>query len=145
MPEVEIAPMLRELWRLVGLAQNRGLMKMNSQALELWKTVYPELSKEHNGFAGSIINRAEAQTLRLALVYALLAGQDHIAAQHLQAALTMWRYAQESAFYIFSDKGRDPLEEKVLKALQNGALTASLTKMEQDLTTTQAKHAQTLY
>ncbi len=125
MPEVEIALMQRELWRLVGLAQNRGLMKMDTAALEVWRNVYPELSKEHNGFAGSIINRAEAQTLRLALVYALLDGQDHIAEPHLQAALSLWTYAQESALYIFKDKGDDPLEAKILAALQGGALSAT--------------------
>ena len=76
MPEAELAPMQRELWRLVSLAQKRGIMGLSADALALWQSVYPELSQEHSGFAGSIINRAEAQTLRLALVYALLDGQD---------------------------------------------------------------------
>ncbi len=125
MPESEIAFMQRELWRLVGLAQNRGLMSMNAAALDMWKKIYPELSKEHNGFAGSIINRSEAQTLRLALVYALLDGQAVIAERHLQAALSLWNYAQESALYIFSDRSSDPLEEKVLSILKAGALTAT--------------------
>ncbi|WP_245576386.1 DUF3987 domain-containing protein [Desulfovibrio cuneatus] len=125
MPEAELAPMQRELWRLVAHAQKRGAMKMHSTALELWEHCYPELSKEHSGLAGSIVNRAEAQTLRLALVYALLDGADHIAESHLKAALAMWQYAQASALYIFGDKAADPLEEKVLEALKNGPLTAT--------------------
>ncbi len=125
MPEVEIALMQRELWRLVGLAQSRSLMTMSSQALDIWKSIYPELSKEHNGFAGSIINRSEAQTLRLALVYALLDGQTVIGESHLQSALSLWNYAQESALYIFSDRSADPLEEKILRILKAGALTAT--------------------
>ncbi len=125
MPEAEIAFIQRELWRLIGRAQGRGQMHMSAHALDLWKSVYPELSKEHNGFAGSIINRAEAQTLRLSLVYALLDGQGQIDERHLQSALALWRYAQASALYIFKDKGADPLEGKILAALQGGALTST--------------------
>ena len=98
---------------------------MTKQAREQWEQVYPELSKEHTGLAGSVINRAEAQTLRLALIYALLDGQGHIDENHLHAALAMWKYAQDSALYIFGDRAADPLEEKILAALKEGPLTAT--------------------
>lgn len=125
MPDAELAPLQRELWRLVGLAQQRGTMTMTPPAVALWESLYTELSQEHSGLAGSIINRAEAQTLRLALIYALLEGAERIAENHLQAALAMWSYAQESALYIFGDRVADPLEEKVLAALKAGPLTAT--------------------
>lgn len=85
MPDTELAPLQRELWRLVGLAQQRGAMTMTPPAVALWESLYTELSQEHSGLAGSIINRAEAQTLRLALIYALLEGAERIAESHLQA------------------------------------------------------------
>lgn len=125
MPDAELAPLQRELWRCVGQAQQRGVMTMTTNALELWRHVYPELSQEHTGLAGSIINRAEAQTLRLALLYALLDAQGKIEEPHLQAALAMWRYAQDSARYIFGDRAADPLEDKILEALRPGPLTAT--------------------
>lgn len=125
MPETELSPLQREMWRLVAQAQNRGAMTLNANALELWESIYPELSQEHTGLAGSIINRAEAQTLRLALVYALLDGQGSIDETHLQAALAMWRYAQDSALYIFGDRAADPLETKILEVLKIGPLTAT--------------------
>lgn len=125
MPDHELAPLQRELWRLVGLAQKCGTMTMTDNALELWEQIYPELSQEHTGLAGSIINRAEAQTLRLALVYALLDGQGQVGDAHLRAALAMWRYAQESALYIFGERAIDPLEEKILEALKGGPLSAT--------------------
>ena len=125
MPDAELAPLQRELWRLVGLAQRRGTMTMTPSAVALWESLYTELSQEHSGLAGSIINRAEAQTLRLALIYALLDGAVQIAENHLHAALAMWNYAQESALYIFGDRVADPLEEKVLEALKAGPLTAT--------------------
>lgn len=125
MPEAELAPLQRELWRLVAQAQKRGAMTMTASALELWKSIYPDLSQEHSGLAGCIINRAEAQTLRLTLLYALLDGQSQINENNLRAALAMWRYAQESALYIFGERAADPLEEKILEALKGGPLTAT--------------------
>ncbi len=125
MPEAELAPMQRELWRLVSLAQNRGTIILSERALALWQGIYPKLSQEHNGFTGSLINRAEAQTLRLALAYALLAGAAQINEEHLHAALAMWRYAQESALYIFGDRSANPLEEKVMEILRAGPLSST--------------------
>lgn len=125
MPETELAPIQRELWRLVAQAQKRGAMTMTANALQMWESVYPEISKEHTGLAGSIINRGEAQTLRLALVYALLDGQERIDESHLNAALAMWGYAQDSALYIFGDRSVDPLEEKLLEILKQGPLSAT--------------------
>lgn len=125
MPESELSPLQREMWRLVAQAQKRGAMNMNGNALELWESIYPDLSQEHTGLAGSIINRAEAQTLRLALVYALLDGQGAIGENHLKAALAMWRYAQDSALYIFGDRAADPLEERILEILKQGPLSAT--------------------
>lgn len=100
-------------------------MTMSAEARKQWADMYPELSKEHSGLAGSIINRAEAQTMRLALIYALLDGRNVIQGKHLDAALALWRYAQESALYIFGDRAADPLEEKILEALKQGPLTAT--------------------
>jgi hypothetical protein len=125
MPMEEFAPIQNELWRRIAQAQQCGLVTLSDGARAQWKTIYPELSKEHSGLAGSIINRAEAQTLRLALIYALLDGQQQIEERHLDAALALWRYAQESALYIFGDRAADPIEEKILEALKQNPLTAT--------------------
>lgn len=125
MPETELAHIQREIWRLVAQAQKRGAMTMTANALEKWEGIYPEISKEHTGLAGSIINRGEAQTMRLALVYALLDGQECIDELHLNAAMSMWSYAQDSALYIFGDRSVDPLEEKLLEILKQGPLSAT--------------------
>jgi len=125
MPVPAISPLQQELWRLVDKAQQCGLITMSAGAKAQWASVYPELSREHSGLAGCIINRAEAQTVRLALIYALLDGQNSIMERHLDAALALWRYAQESAMYIFGDRSADPMEEKILEALKQGPLTAT--------------------
>jgi hypothetical protein len=125
MPAEKRRPLQNELWRLVAQAQKCGLATISAGARAQWEIISPEISKDHSGLAGSIINRAEAQTLRLALIYTLLDGREQIEERHLDAALARWRYAQDSALYIFGDRAADPLEEKILAALEPGPLTAT--------------------
>ena len=51
-----------------------GRVTMDPGAIRLWEQVYPTLSEGLPGLLGAITGRAEAQTVRLALLYALL---DH--------------------------------------------------------------------
>ena len=62
--------------------------------------------------------RAEAQTVRLALLYALLDGKGEIDAPHLQAALAVWEYCEASAAHIFGNALGDPVADEILRALQ---------------------------
>ena len=52
---------------------------------------------------GAILGRAEAQVLRLALIYALLDGSAFIDEPHMLAALACWDYAEASARFVFGD------------------------------------------
>jgi hypothetical protein len=49
--------------------------------------VYPSLSAERPGLLGAVTARAEAQCVRLALLYTLLDGKANIEVPHLDAAL----------------------------------------------------------
>ena len=60
-------------------------------------TVYPALSAEQPGLLGAITARAEAQTMRLALIYALLDGAGEIDRVHIEAALAVWAFCEASA------------------------------------------------
>ena len=59
--------------------------------------------------------------MRLALIYALLDGADHIGTEHLWAALALWRYAQDSALYIFGNGEEDSLLRKILFLVKTGS------------------------
>ncbi len=67
--------------------------------------------------ASAICARAEAHTIRLALLYALLDGQRHIQPPHLQAALALWDYAARSAAWALGQTTGDPLAEQLHAAL----------------------------
>ena len=69
------------------------------------------------GLAGAITARAEAHTIRLALIYALLDGQHDIQTQHLHAALALGDYTQRSARWALGHATGDPLAEQIHAAL----------------------------
>jgi hypothetical protein len=97
---------------------------MDAEAHALWTDAYHDLSNGHPGMLGAITGRAEAQTLRLALLYALLDDSKQIKTVHLRAALALWRYCEDSARYIFGDSMGDPFTDDLLRALRSsGGMT----------------------
>jgi hypothetical protein len=102
---------------LLGRART-GEIGRTEAAWNIWETVYPDLSAERPGMLGAILGRAEAQVLRLSLVYALLDGSAVIDEPHMLAALACWDYAEASARYIFGDALGDPDADEILRALR---------------------------
>ena len=70
------------------------------------------------GLCGLVCNRAEAQVLRLSMIYALSDALPTIKLPHLEAALTFWEYSKASAHYLFGDRLGDPNAQKILAALK---------------------------
>lgn len=95
-------------------------MRFNGYAREHYENVYPKLTKARGGLVGSIIDRAEAQVIRLCMIYALLDGKEYIEPEHLEAALALWQYCEDAATFIFYDKESNPHERKILAALKSG-------------------------
>ena len=87
-------------------------------AARLWRQVYGELSRDRAGLVGSVTSRAEAQVVRLALTYALLDGEAKIAEPHLQAALELWRYCEQSVDVIFGTSTGDPVADEIDRMLK---------------------------
>ena len=101
-----------------------GLMTRDSDARELWRAIYSDLSADRDGLAGGILARAEAHVLRLSLAYALLDGTATVSVEHLAAALELWAYAERSVEFIFGDASGDPVADAIYEAIvQNGVLT----------------------
>jgi hypothetical protein len=99
-------------------AKNITEMKRSKAARKMWRKWYDGLN-ELPGMLGAITSRAEAQVLRLSLIYALLDSSNVIRAHHLQAALAVWNYCHASASYIFRSKVGDLTADKIYEALVN--------------------------
>ena len=87
-------------------------------AAQRWSDEYPQLSEGKMGLFGQVTARAEAQTIRLALVCALLDKSAEIRLEHLSAALELWRYCSDSAAFIFGASLGDPLADAILELLR---------------------------
>jgi DNA replicative helicase MCM subunit Mcm2 (Cdc46/Mcm family) len=87
-------------------------------ARELWVEVYGGLSEGKPGLFGAATSRAEAQTVRLASLYATLDRSRTIERSHLEAALALWRYAEASALFIFGDATGDAVADRIAAALE---------------------------
>jgi hypothetical protein len=109
-------------------ARSAGRLRLDEQARELWHHAYQQLAISHTtGIAGALCARAEAHTIRLALLYALADGERQITTEHLQAALALWDYAARSASWALQGATGDPLAEQIHAALRahSGGLTRS--------------------
>jgi hypothetical protein len=114
---VDFAPLVSQLKSAVEFARTVGEVRRDDAARKIWCAVYEQLSEGKPGLFGSIVSRAEAQVVRLALVYALADRSRVIAPEHLCAGLAAWDYCEESARYVFGDALGYPEADTILSAL----------------------------
>jgi hypothetical protein len=114
-----VADLGERLKRAVEAASSIGRVGWTAPAAEAWKAVYPRLSKGQPGLLGAVTARAEAQCVRLALIYALLDGAANIDLPHINAALAVWEYAEISAVHIFGASLGDPVADDILRTLRH--------------------------
>jgi hypothetical protein len=98
--------------------QAAGQVQRDGGFKRLWRRVYGDLSADVPGLVGAVTSRAEAQVLRLSLVYALLDCSEVIQAKHLEAALAVWRYCRASAAHIFGKSLGDWMADEILRELR---------------------------
>ena len=102
-------------------AQHAGQLRLDQHARALWWDAYAQLSEPASGggLSGALCARAEAHTIRLALIYALIDGAQSITPTHLHSALALWDYAAASASWALGHASGDPLAEQIHTALLN--------------------------
>jgi hypothetical protein len=118
-----ISEMVGWIKNAVTSAKNIKQVSFSREAAEGWVAAYPVLSGERPGLLGALTARAEAQVVRLAMLYALWDRANIITLQHLMAAMAVWEYCQASVEYLFGDTLGDPVGDTILGALrqsQNG-------------------------
>jgi Protein of unknown function (DUF3987) len=107
-----------QVGKAIEAARQVRLLYRSPEARELWATAYEEFGDGEDGLAGAVTARGEAQALRLSVIYAALDGSEVIEVAHLEAALAVWRYCEQSALLIFGDSTGDPIADKLLAKIR---------------------------
>jgi hypothetical protein len=103
-----------------GRKRGQRLLARSPEAVARWDDAYrQELSVDRYGLAGDVCARAEAHTLRLSLLFALLDGAERIELVHVEAALALWRYCESSARLIHGRRLGMRYPDKLLAALES--------------------------
>jgi hypothetical protein len=103
-------------------ARTIGRMKRNAQAARRWEQYYEELARRDlPGVTGAVTSRAEAQMLRLSMLYAALDGHSDIKRQHIDAAYHLWRYCEDSAAWAFARSTGSAHADRLLQALSDAS------------------------
>jgi hypothetical protein len=126
--DVALAKLAERFRAAVEFAQKAGRVTMTDEAANAWTATYEELSAERSGLLGAVTARAEAQAIRLALIFALLDSRNTIDTAHLNAAMAVWAYCDHSANLIFGDSLGDPVADDILLALR--ARPAGMTRTD---------------
>ena len=107
----------RRLATTLTTARRAGQIHLSTRARQAWRDAYQRLAEPQPGIAGAIAARAEAHTIRLALIFTLLDNARQIQPAHLTAALALWDYAQRSATWALDPVSDDKLTEHIHVAL----------------------------
>jgi hypothetical protein len=121
--EIDWSTETRELYDAVEFARKQKRIFMDRNARLMWERMYGELSEDIPGLVGAVTSRGEAQTIRLALIFAMLDLSDHIGTEHLKAARALWQYLEDSARVIFGGVTKD--HQRILDFLQQGPQSIS--------------------
>ena len=114
-----------DVTKAIAFARTVGEVHRDDDARILWREIYGPLSTGRPGLVGSLLGRAEAHVMRLALIYALMDQSSVIQVSHLLAATTLWDYVERSVLFLFGDSLGDPVADELLRLLRGspGGLT----------------------
>jgi hypothetical protein len=115
---VDFSSILPQLHRAQAAAKRVGEIQWASSARGLWEAHYEGLTARPPGMYGALTSRAAPHVLRLAIIYALLEERTRIRAEHLSAALEVWRYSEDSSRFIFGDSLGSDTADAILKSLR---------------------------
>ena len=118
-----LAPFISDVHRLIEHARTVGEMRRTVEAGRLWELIYVDLNRPINRVGGNemvaaLVQIGPAQVMRLAMLYALLDGDDEIDTLHLLSALEMWAYSERCIAHLYADTTGDRDADTILSSLR---------------------------
>ena len=117
-PDRTVTDLGRKLGEALSHARLLNEVGVSEEAWALWDREYERLTTRPPTLSGAVTGRAAPIVRRLAMVYALIDERSQVEAEHLRAAMEVWRYVEESAGYVFGDRLGDQLADRCLTLLQ---------------------------
>ena len=110
----------------IRVGQTRTELGRDEAAERLWgELCHGELNRSYPGRLDTLMGRARPQVIRLSLISALLDGSAVIRAEHVRAAMAVWRFCMGSARLIFGDGTGDQLADQLLIAIRERPRTTT--------------------
>lgn len=121
-PDQVVNALVRRIRAALGQARTTNVLQRSDPAAGLWRRLYEEVAADDGtGVVDALTARAEAQLLRLSLIYALIDGADEIDRPHLESAWELWRYCRWSAQFVWVGPGTgDGDVDRVAEILAGG-------------------------
>jgi len=123
MPDKEFEAKQNKLKSILEKIADFDTVKFSSEGEKFWVKIYYDLSKGLPGILGGVTGRSEAQVLRLAVIYCLLDGSNRVEVWHLEAALAVWKYCEDSARLIFGDRESNSTLQRIVDSLKTSPKT----------------------
>ncbi len=115
--DADLAPIAKPLRDALDFGREVKRMRRTVAAEELWNRFYLAVP-EPDGLLGAATARAEAQALRLSIIFALLDLSAVIDVPHLKAALAFWDYGYASAQHVFGTSLGDDVADRLLDEIR---------------------------
>ena len=133
--DYDLAELAQPLGDAVSWArEHEPQMTWDESAWERWKEFYAAVPDDVHGIVGALSARAEAHVLRFAIIYAAADRSTRIRLEHLQAALAVWAYFEQSVAWAWEGMVGNPDADRILRALaEAGESGLSRTTITHDL------------
>lgn len=119
LPQARVAALGGEIAAAIEKARSLSRLEFSSDAKVVWSDFVEQVTRRPSlGLVGDLTARSRPHTLRLALVYAAADGSSLIDAEHVEAAVAVWRFSDASVRIIFDSATGDPLADRLLVTLK---------------------------
>lgn len=122
-PDDQLEYHRQKLREAIQYARTVDRVQFALEARRTWNEAYPRLTQEANSLADEMCSRNAPHCLRLALIFCLLDKQDAIRSEHLQAAMAIVDYANDSIDCLFGDATGNGTADEILAALRKAGAT----------------------
>jgi hypothetical protein len=130
---IEFLSINAEISRRIDFARNIEQLDFSDEAKEIWASIYEHLETSRFGFVAKVTQRASPYVLRLSCIFAVLDKKTVIEREHLEAALAVWQYCEDSAKYIFGDSLGNKNADLLLNALREAENGLTRTEIYNDV------------